>query len=177
MELLFLPFMLVLILLWSEVWAQYFWNGGLPQVERSISELIVGQIRVALGEEFFWRFLPFTAAYLILELAKRISINQKIVLTFLVLGIVCVQVLFGLAHTLTDTSLRAILELPPSPSFIEYATHGVLQGGVGIFLSSTYLYYLRKSKHLLRYFQLIPYLASCVLHTISNIIIVYQDMI
>ena len=169
-------FLLVLIALctaWMYFWSNVFWpNSTYNLTEATLYLEIKKQPGIVFGEEILWRLLPFTIVSILWFIGVRIKIPTILLIIVTVVSIITIQIAFGLQHVLSDQALRAIMELPQVPTFREKMPHVVLQGGMGIILSFTYLKFLLSSKKLFKYVHVIPFIASVMVHMVCNVAII-----
>jgi len=168
----FFLFVLLISIAWMSFWSLTFWGESYYSMDKV--ELVVEiaqQPFVAIGEEFLFRFIPFMIATIVWFVAVKLKVPKKSMIVFLAIPMILIQIEFGLLHCLWDHDLRAILELPPEPDISEKMQHVILQGGMGIIISLTYLRYLLDSKGIWKYIQIIPLFLVPLLHMLSNQII------
>jgi hypothetical protein len=167
-------FLLILVVnvLWMSFWSLIFWGESYYSMDKEflVRELFQ-QPFVAIKEEFIFRFVPFLLATIIWFVGIKIKLPKITMILVLIVSILLVQIKFGLLHCLWDQDLRLILELPANPDIWEKGEHVILQGGMGIIISFTYLKYLLHSKGALQYIQIIPLFACILLHMLSNQIV------
>lgn len=169
----FFVVMLFISVIWMKYWFIFFWDDGKFISKEQLSIEIWEQHIIAFREELLWRLLPFMIASIVWIIGMRLKIPGLILVVITTFPIIFVQIQFGLAHMMQDQYLRIIMDLPAIPEMKEKLYHIVLQGGMGIVLSLTYLKYLLQSKGLFRYVHIIPFLICCLIHTLTNQVIMY----
>lgn len=167
-------FLLVLLIsiAWMSFWSLTFWGRsyyGMEDVQLAME--LIQQPFVAIEEEVIFRFIPFMIATILWSVGIRFKTPKTVMIVLLTIPMILIQIKFGLLHCLWDHDLRAILELQPQPDISEKMQHVILQGGMGIIISFTYLRYLLDSKGIWKYIQIIPLFVVSLLHMLSNQII------
>ena len=166
--------MVILCSSWMYFWNTVFWPGSkYILTEPTVYLEIIKQPGIVLGEELLWRLLPFTIGSILWFFGAHIKIPTVVLIMLIGIPIIYIQIMFGLQHVLSDQDLRAIMKLPQVPTFQETLPHIVLQGGMGIILSFTYVkFLLSSSKKLFKYVHVIPLIASVTVHMVCNVAII-----
>jgi hypothetical protein len=122
-------------------------------------------------EEFVYRYLPFMIATLFAVWGKKQLHSTKALNIVLALFILAVQIQFAIDHVITDGTVRTtLLNLPESPTINEYIQALFMQGIGGIILSIFYFVAIDK-KRPLYLLQLIPFVATFVVHYVFDLIL------
>ena len=165
--------MLVILSSWMYFWNTVFWpDSEYVLTEPTLYLEIIKQPGLVFVEELVWRLLPFTIVSILWLWGVHIKIPTILLVILTVVAIISIQIQFGLQHVLSDQALRAILELPQVPTSQEKLRQIVLQGGMGIILSCTYVKFLLSSRNLFKYVHALPLIACITLHTVSNVVVI-----
>jgi hypothetical protein len=165
--------MLIIGIIWMYLWGNFF-LGSIKFISKDVLwSQIIRQPMITFQEELLWRFVPFTIMTGIWFVGIKIKIPHIVLIFITVIPIICVQIIFGLAHVVWDPDLRMLLDMPRIPSLNEKIQHLVIQGGVAIILSFIYFKFLLHSKNVFKYIQILPLLACSIVHMLYNQIVMY----